>query len=221
MKHLNRFLEAHFLSPILRAQELDAFLVELKKGKLVSCVIPPFWVKKVARDLKDQEMLLSAAIAFPFGFQDTASKVHEAKGAIEQGVNEIDFVWSQTAYHSGMNWPKIEIAQLSKLCHDKEITLKVILETAHLDSNQLIEACHICQDAGADFVKTSTGCAGIGASVEQIEIMRNVLSSSVGIIASGAFFTLEEAIALIQAGADRVASANPVAILQEWQQLPS
>jgi deoxyribose-phosphate aldolase len=120
-----------------------------------------------------------------------------------------------------MNWPKIEIAQLSKLCHASEVTLKVILEIAHLNSNQLIEACQICQDAGADFVKTSTGYGGTGASVGQIEIMRNILSSSVGIIASGSFITLDETLALIQAGADRVASTNALAILQEWQQLQS
>src|SRR5690606_7311101 len=132
---------------------------------------------------------LVTVIGFPFGYSDTATKVFETKEAIQQGADELDLVWSQTAYHSGMNWPKIEMAQIAKICHEEERILKVIIETANLNEKQLIEACLICQDSGVDFVKTSTGYASSGAKIEDIRLMRETLSSSVGIKASGGIKT--------------------------------
>jgi deoxyribose-phosphate aldolase len=143
--------------------------------------------------------------------------VAEAKTAIQNGADELDVVWSQTAFHSGMSWPKIELAQLAKVCHESERILKVIIETAYLSPAQIREACLICQDAGADFVKTSTGYAPYGARVEDISLMREVLPSTVGIKASGGIKTLELALALIQAGADRLGTSTAKSLMDEWK----
>ena len=98
---------------------------------------------RVKRDLGEENVQLVTVIGFPFGYSDTATKVFESREAIRQGADELDLVWSQTAYHSGMNWPKIEIAQIAKICHEEERILKVIVETANLNERQLIEACLI------------------------------------------------------------------------------
>ncbi|MBM3425652.1 MAG: deoxyribose-phosphate aldolase, partial [Bacteroidetes bacterium] len=103
------------------------------------------------------------------------------------------------------------------VCHASEKILKVIIETAYLNPAQIQEACMICQDAGADFVKTSTGYAPYGARVEDIQLMRQVLPSTVGIKASGGIKTLDLALALIQAGADRLGTSSAKSLMDAWR----
>ena len=218
IKNLNRFLESTLLRPTMTGREVDQLIADAIEEQFVGVCIPPFWVKKVKRDLGDQDIQVVTVIGFPFGFEDTATKVAETREAIRSGADELDLVWSQTAFHSGMNWPKIEIAQLSKICHEEERILKVILETAYLTTDQIREACLICQDAGADFVKTSTGYAPSGAKVEDIALMRKTLSSAIGVKASGGIKTLEFAANLIRAGADRIGTSSAKAIMNEWRE---
>jgi deoxyribose-phosphate aldolase len=214
MNNLNRYLESTLLRPTMTGQELDLLLADAIAEQFIGVCVPPFWVKKTKRELKDQDIQVVTVIGFPFGFEDTATKVAEAEEAIRQGADELDLVWSQTAFHSGMNWPKIEIAQLAKICHSEERILKVIIETAYLSAEQIREACLICHDAGADFVKTSTGYAPSGAKVEDIRLMRETLPSTVGIKASGGIKTLDFALELISAGADRIGTSSAKAIME-------
>lgn len=217
MKNINRFLESTLLRPTMTDWEVDQLIKDAIDEQFIGVCVPPFWVKKVKRDLKAEDIQVVTVIGFPFGFEDTATKVAEAKEAILNGADELDLVWSQTAFHSGMNWPKIEIAQLAKICHSEERILKVIIETAYLTPEQIREACLICQDAGADFVKTSTGYAPTGAKVEDIKLMREILSSNLGIKASGGIKTLEFALELIKAGADRIGTSSAKAIMESYR----
>ncbi|HAH36497.1 MAG TPA: deoxyribose-phosphate aldolase [Algoriphagus sp.] len=217
MNKLNRYLESTLLKPTMTGKEVDLLVQDAIEEQFVGVCVPPFWVKKVSRELEKEDIQTVTVIGFPFGFQDTASKVAETKEAIKQGADELDLVWSQTAYHSGMNWPKIEIAQIAKICHEEERILKVIIETAYLNADQIQEACLICQDAGADFVKTSTGYASSGAKVEDIQLMRQTLSSQTGIKASGGIKTLEFAKELIAAGADRIGTSSAKALMDAWK----
>lgn len=217
MNNLNRFLESTLLRPTMTSLQVDLLVREAIEEQFVGICIPPFWVKKVRRDLAEENVQVVTVIGFPFGYSDTATKVYETQEAIRQGADELDLVWSQTAYHSGMNWPKIEIAQIAKVCHDEGRILKVIIETANLDESQIVEACLICQDAGADFVKTSTGYASAGAKVADIKLMRETLSSSVGIKASGGIKTLDFALELVKAGADRIGTSSAKSIVDSWK----
>ncbi|MDF2156550.1 deoxyribose-phosphate aldolase [Algoriphagus sp. CAU 1675] len=217
MNKLNRYLESTLLKPTMTSTEVDLLVREAIEEAFIGICVPPFWLKKVHREIKDFDIQLVTVIGFPFGYQDTATKVFETKEAISHGADELDLVWSQTAYHSGMNWPKIEIAQIAKICHEEERVLKVIIETAYLNESQIQEACLICQDAGADFVKTSTGYASSGAKVEDIALMRKTLSSHTGIKASGGIKTLELAIQLIEAGADRIGTSSAKALMEAWR----
>jgi deoxyribose-phosphate aldolase len=214
---LNRYLESTLLKPTATDREIDLLINEAIEAQFIGVCVPPFWVKKAKRELQDQDIQVVTVIGFPFGFEATETKVSEAKTAIQNGADELDVVWSQTSYHSGMSWPKIELAQLAKVCHESERILKVIIETAYLSPAQIREACLICQDAGADFVKTSTGYAPYGARVEDISLMREVLPSTIGIKASGGIKTLEQALALIQAGADRLGTSAAKSLMDEWR----
>ncbi|EON75243.1 Deoxyribose-phosphate aldolase [Lunatimonas lonarensis] len=210
MKNLNRYLEHTLLKPDCTQHEIEMLLTDCRQYRFMGVCVPPFWVKKVKRDLSDMDIQVVTVVGFPFGYSTTEAKVHETVQAIRDGADEIDVVWSLTAYKSGMNWPKIELAKLSQLCHEEGRLIKVIVETAFLDESELLEACDICRDAGADFVKTSTGFAPGGAVEEQIRLMRSRLPSQVGIKASGGIRDLPKAIAMIKAGADRIGtSAGP------------
>ncbi len=213
MNKLNRYLESTLLKPTMTDKDVDILIADAIAEQFVGVCVPTFWVKKTKRELKDQDIQVVTVIGFPFGFEDTATKVAETREAIKQGADELDLVWSQTAFHSGMSWPKIEIAQIAKICHEEERSLKVIIETAYLNAQQIREACLICQDAGADFVKTSTGYAPAGAKVEDILLMRETLPSIVGIKASGGIKTLDFALELIAAGADRIGTSSAKAIM--------
>lgn len=217
MNNFNRFLETTLLRPTMTGEEVDVLIRDAIDEQFIGVCIPPFWVKKVKRELGEEDIQVVTVIGFPFGYQDTASKVFETKESIRQGADELDLVWSQTAFHSGMNWPKIEIAQIAKICHEEERILKVIIETAYLSPEQIREACVICQDAGADFVKTSTGYAPKGAQIEDILLMREALPSQIGIKASGGIKTLDFALELIKAGADRIGTSSAKALMNDWR----
>ncbi len=217
MNNFNRFLESTLLRPTMTGEEVDVLIRDAIDEQFIGVCIPPFWVKKVKRELGEEDIQVVTVIGFPFGYQSTESKVFETKESIKQGADELDLVWSQTAFHSGMNWPKIEIAQISKICHEEERILKVIIETAYLSPEQIREACVICQDAGADFVKTSTGYAPKGAQKDDILLMRETLPSQIGIKASGGIKTLDFALELIKAGADRIGTSSAKALMNDWR----
>lgn len=213
MKNIERYIE----QTVLKAQTIDAdienLVKEAKQYGFVGICVPPFWVKKAKREIGDANIQLVTVVGFPLGYNLTETKVIETEQLIKLGADEIDVVWSLTAFKAGMNWPKIELSRIAEVCHQQERILKVIIETAYLSDKEIIEACGICADAGADFVKTSTGFAPEGAKEKHIRLMRANLPSSVGIKASGGIKTYEQAVGLIQAGADRIGTSSGVQIV--------
>ncbi|MDN3669428.1 deoxyribose-phosphate aldolase [Echinicola jeungdonensis] len=216
--NLQRFIEHTLLYPTTKEEDILQLTQAAKEFEFVGVCVPPFWVKKVKRELEESDVQVVTVVGFPFGYQMTETKVFETKQAIKNGADEIDVVWSLTAFKSGMNWPKIELAKLASVCHEEEKIIKVILETAYLNEGEIKEACKICSDAGADFVKTSTGFAPEGATLENIRLIRSCLPSNVGVKASGGIKTAAQAIALLKAGADRLGTSSGVSIMEEWSQ---
>lgn len=213
MKNIERYIE----QTVLKAQTIDAdienLVKEAKQYGFVGICVPPFWVKKAKREIGDANIQLVTVVGFPLGYNLTETKVIETEQLIKLGADEIDVVWSLTAFKAGMNWPKIELSRIAEVCHQQERILKVIIETAYLSDKEIVEACGICADAGADFVKTSTGFAPEGAKEKHIRLMRANLPSSVGIKASGGIKTYEQAVELIQAGVDRIGTSSGVQIV--------
>lgn len=213
MEHLHRYLEYTNLSPTLTYKQVDQMIDEATACNFVGICLPPFWVKKAKRDLKDTDIQMVTVAGFPLGYQMTETKITEIQNALANGTDEIDLVMNISAFKSGMPWVKIELAKCASLVHDHEALLKVIIETAYLSEEEIITACKLCADAGADYVKTSTGFAPHGATTEHIQLMRSVLPSNVGIKASGGIKTYAQAVAMIKAGADRIGSSAAVAIV--------
>ncbi len=202
------------LSPYLVIGDIDTLVAEAKEFGFIGVCVPPFWVKRASREIGNENIFLVTVAGFPLGYNMTETKLDEIKRAIDNGADEIDMVWNVSAFKTGIPWVKIEVAKCTKLAHDQQKLLKVIIETAYLSFAEIEQACKICADAGADFVKTSTGFAPKGATVEHITLMKNKLPAQVGIKASGGIKTLEFAEALLHAGADRIGTSSGVSIVQ-------
>jgi deoxyribose-phosphate aldolase len=201
------------LSPTLTIQSIDKLVDEARQFNFLGVCVPPFWVKRAQREIGKDKILLITVAGFPLGYSMTETKLDEIKRAIDNGADEIDLVWNISSFKTGIPWTKIEIAKCSKLAHDHHKVLKVIIETAYLSNEEIVEASKLCGDAGADFVKTSTGFAPAGAKVEHIRLMRQAVPASVGIKASGGIKTLDQAIQLIEAGADRLGTSSGISLV--------
>ncbi|ERM84073.1 deoxyribose-phosphate aldolase [Rhodonellum psychrophilum GCM71 = DSM 17998] len=215
MKNIQRYIEQTVLKPTAVDLDIERLVSEAKQYHFLGICVPPFWVKKAKREIGDEAIQLVTVVGFPLGYNTTETKIFETEQAIKNGADEIDVVWSITAFKSGMNWPKIELAKVSSLCHAQERILKVIIETSYLSDAEILQACEICVDAGVDYVKTSTGFAPEGAKLRHIELMREYLPSTVGIKASGGIKNLSQAVELIKAGADRIGTSSGVEICKE------
>ncbi len=213
--NLSQYIEHTNLSPTLTIRDIDTLVDEARQHSFLGVCVPPFWVKRAQREIAKDKIVLVTVAGFPLGYSMTETKTDEIKRAIDNGADEVDVVWNITSFKTGIPWTKIEIAKCSKITHDHNKLLKVIIETAYLSDEEIIEACKLCADAGVDFIKTSTGFAPTGAKVEHIMLMRSVLPSQVGIKASGGIKTREQAIAMIEAGADRLGTSSGVNIVSQ------
>jgi deoxyribose-phosphate aldolase len=212
--NLAQYIEHTNLSPTLTISDIDKLVDEAKQHSFFGVCVPPFWVKRAKREIGMSPIALVTVAGFPLGYNMTETKLDEIKRGIENGADEIDVVWNVTSFKTGIPWTKIEIAKCSKLAHDHQKLLKVIIETAYLSDQEIETACKICADAGVDFVKTSTGFAPHGAKTEHVKIMRNVLPETVSIKASGGIKTRAFAEELIHAGASRIGTSSAISILK-------
>jgi deoxyribose-phosphate aldolase len=150
------------------------------------------------------------------GYSHTPAKIEECKRAIDEGAEEIDFVINIIALKEGdINYLKNELTSATTMIHLRNAKLKVIIETGILTDEEIIVACNLCADMQVDFVKTSTGYNGQGATVEAVKLMRKTLPKSIKIKASGGIDSKEKALALIAAGADRIGSSKSIKLINE------
>ena len=211
--NLASYIEHTNLKPTVTISDIDKLVDEARQSNFLAVCVPPFWVKRASREIGKEKIILVTVAGFPLGYNMTETKLDEIHRAIDNGADEIDVVWNVSAFKTNLPWTKIDIAKCSSLAHSHQKLLKVILETAYLSDLEIQKGCKICADAGVDFVKTSTGFATAGATVEHIEIMKKSLPNHVGIKASGGIKTHAQATALINAGANRLGTSSGISIL--------
>jgi deoxyribose-phosphate aldolase len=211
--NLASYIEHTNLKPTVTTKDIDELVEEARRWNFLAVCVPPFWVKRASREIGQEKIILVTVAGFPLGYNMTETKLDEIQRAIDNGADEIDVVWNVSAFKTNLPWTKIDLAKCSLLAHNHQKLLKVIVETAYLSDSELEKACKICADAGADFVKTSTGFAPAGATVEHIAIMKTSLPSHVGIKASGGIKTAEQTIGMINAGANRIGTSSGISIL--------
>ena len=201
------------LSQTATRDELYALCDEARKFSCASVCVPPALVNAAYRYMKGR-FPVCTVIGFPNGYNTTAAKVAEARLAIEDGATELDMVVNLGMVKEGdFAAVTAEIAALKAVCGD--LTLKVIVETCLLTEAEKIALCKCVSDAGADFIKTSTGFSKGGATVDDIRLFKAHVADGVKIKAAGGIRTFEAAEALIEAGADRIGASALVKLMKE------
>jgi len=205
---------------VLKPTQTERDVVEgcaiARKEHIAAVVVKPFYVPVTARLLKDSGVDTSTVIGFPHGGQSPEVKVATASAALKDGATELDMVINIGALiDKDYATVEREVASVVGLAHAIEALVKVILETGYLDDAQKVIAAQIAAAAGADFVKTSTGFGPEGATVEDVRLLRQTVGDKLGVKASGGIRTLDEALAMIEAGASRLGTSSTAAILAE------
>ena len=209
-------LDHTLLRPNCTEAQIIQLCQEARAHGFASACVPPCYVPVAARELNDSGVAVCTVIGFPLGYSSSRVKFREAEIAFVEGATELDVVLNVSLLKSGQfDAVKAEIEDLADLADVHDALLKVIIETALLTEEEMETAARLCAEAGAHFVKTSTGFASRGASVADVELLRRVLPPSVRIKASGGIRTRAQALALLAAGADRLGTSNSLAILQE------
>ena len=212
MNQLPQYLEYTNLSPTITYQQVDSMVAQAKEHNFAGMCLPPFWVKKAKRDLGSSDIRMVTVVGFPLGYQMTETKVAEIQKALDNGADELDVMINLSAFKSNMPWVKIELAKCATLIHQQEAFFKVILEINSLNADEIKTACTLCADAGADFVVTATGTQSGKDSTEQVSNLREMLSPQVGIKALAS--TYDQAVALIEAGADRIGTSSIITMMR-------
>ncbi len=207
------YIDHTLLKPDAVEPQFEQLCNDAIKYKFKSVCVNSSWVPFVAKKLRGTGIIICSVIGFPLGGMDTRSKAFEARSAIASGATELDMVINVGALKSGnLKLVEEDIRAIKRACRSNTL-LKVILETGLLTEAEKILACEISKKAGADFVKTSTGFAGSGATVQDISLMRRIVGPNMGVKASGGIKTFDQAIALIHAGASRLGCGASVEVV--------
>jgi deoxyribose-phosphate aldolase len=211
-----RLIDHTILKPEATRDEVLRICAEALQFEFASVCVNAYWTPLAAAELRGSPVAVCTVAGFPLGATSTAAKVAETLGAIKDGAGEIDMVLNIGALRGGDRAAvEGDIRAVVQATHGHGAIVKVILETALLDDIQKTLACRLSQNAGADFVKTSTGFSKSGATVADVALMRRAVGPSMGVKASGGIRTLADLKAMVAAGATRIGASASVAIVEE------
>lgn len=211
-----KMLDHSTLQPYLTEEDIrHGCEVALRYGTASVCS-RPCDVPLLAEMLKGSDVKVCTVIGFPHGSHETAIKLAEAELALKEGCQELDMVLNiGKLLHGDTDYVRDEIAQLAEAAHKAGAILKVILETCYLNDEQKVLACHLAEEADADFVKTSTGYGSKGCTIEDLKLMRASVSSKVRVKGSGGIRDLDTVLSARAVGADRCGVSATEKIMQE------
>lgn len=213
-------IDHSLLKPDATIEQVKLACETAKQWKTASVCVRPSDVSLAADILKGSKTVVSTVIGFPHGTTSTAGKLAEIRQAAQEHCREVDMVLNPARLLSGdLAYVLAEISSCVQQAHQVGMKIKIILETCYLTPRQIIEACHICEKAGADFVKTSTGFATGGARQEDVMLMRRSCKPETSVKASGGIKNLDQALAMIACGAVRIGTSSTIKIIEEAKAL--
>jgi deoxyribose-phosphate aldolase len=214
-----RYIDHTLLKQDARLAEIENICLEAIEYQFAAVCVPPYYVRDAFQILYDQNVKLATVIGFPFGYSHFKAKLAEAVEALEEGAQELDVVMNMAAFkNNDLAYLENETNELCLLKQNHEFKIKVIIESGILSDEEIIKCCEIYKHFPIDFLKTSTGYASKGASVEAVQLMRQHLPSSYSIKASGGIKTFDFASKLIKAGADRLGCSASIAIVKGFEE---
>ena len=213
--NLSRYIDHTVLKSTTTSTDIEKLCAEAIEYDFFAVCVPPSFVKNSVSILAGSPQKIATVIGFPFGYSVVAAKLEEAKQAIADGAHELDVVINLTALKNGdWNYLQSEMKALLDPVRKNGRLLKVIIESGVLTNEEIIQCCGIYGELGVDFMKTSTGYAEKGASTAALQLMRQHLPSSIRLKASGGIRTYEQAMQMVQAGADRLGCSASVEIVK-------
>jgi len=214
MEKMEKYIDHTLLKPESTDMDVQKVCLDAKKYNFKSVCINPGWVKYTADLLKDSDVETCTVIGFPLGANTSKVKAFEAEQAVKEGATEVDMVINIGALKSE-DYALVydDIKAVVDAVKGKAL-VKVIIEACLLNDNEKVRACEAAKRAGADFVKTSTGFSTGGATLEDVKLMRKTVGPDMGVKASGGVRSIEDAKAMIEAGATRIGTSNGVAIVE-------
>lgn len=211
---LAAMIDHTILAPNASEADVRRLCAEAREYGFASVCANPVWAPVLAEELDGATAVPCVVIGFPFGASATEVKAYEAKTAVAAGAKEVDMVINIASALAGDREALVaDIKAVADACHAGGAKLKVIIETSYLNDDQKVLACEASVEAGADFVKTSTGYSSAGATVEDIALMRKTVGPNIGVKASGGVRTREQALAMIEAGASRIGASKGIEIV--------
>jgi deoxyribose-phosphate aldolase len=211
---LNKMIDHTKLGANISKAQIDQLILEAKEYDFKSVCVNPIWVKYAKHQLKKTDVLVCTVIGFPHGTHKPHAKAMEAEEAVLDGADELDMVINVYAlkskdYHAVLNEIKLVVEKAQKRC------VKVIIETCYLTPEEIVKASELVVEAGAQFVKTSTGFGTSGAKVEDVKLMKQTVGERAEVKASGGVRTYEDAMKMIEAGATRIGTSNGIDIIKQ------
>jgi len=214
MENLNRTIDHTLLAPEATQTDIDRIVREAKENNFRSVMINPYWVAYAHRQLADTDVNTDTVIGFPLGANTTAIKVAEVLQAVQDGVDEIDVVMNIGEFKSGhLDAVTADLKAVIDAAHTHHKLAKVIIETALLSDEEIMQASELVANAGAEFVKTSTGFSTRGASVKDVVLMKKAVGDRIKVKASGGVHSKAEAEAMIDAGASRLGTSSGLKVI--------
>lgn len=213
---LNKMIDHTLLKPEATREQINNICKEAMEYNFKSVCINPCWVSYASELLKDSEVLVCTVIGFPLGANTTKIKISETKDAIKNGADEIDMVIN-VGLLKGKEFEKVQndIKEVVSVADGK--CVKVILETSLLTDEEVIKASELAKEAGANFVKTSTGFSTAGATTHHVKLMKKTVGDKLEVKASGGIRDLKAAREMIEAGATRLGVSAGIAIIKELE----
>lgn len=209
-----RMIDHTLLKPTATPGDIERLVEEAIDYGFYSVCVNPCYVP-LAVSLSQNKVKVITVIGFPLGANPVDIKVAEALWAVDAGASEIDMVMNIGLFKAG-DFKYIE-KEISEVVKKSGVPVKVIIETAYLDRSEKVEAARIVKDSGASFVKTSTGFAPSGATVEDVKLLRETVGPDFGVKASGGIRSWEDAVKMIEAGANRIGTSSGVAIIKGYK----
>ena len=218
-KPLSKYIDHTLLKADATEEQIKILCKEALEYNFASVCVNSCYVDVVADMLRGSDVKTCCVVGFPLGAMSSKSKAFETKTAVEMGAEEIDMVINIGALKSGnLSLVKDDIASVVDAA-GKSALVKVIIEACLLNDDEKIEACNLSLEAGAHFVKTSTGFSTGGAVEHDVALMRKTVGSKMGVKAPGGIRDLDTALSMIKAGADRIGTSSGTKIIQQLQQL--
>ncbi len=214
MKPLNKYIEHTVLKQDTTEEDIKRVCLEAMEYGFAAVCIPPYYCRMAGKLLQGSGVELCTVIGFPMGYAHTVAKVEEIKRALIDSANHVDIVINVAAVKNN-DWRYVEndIESVVHTAHMKDAVAKLILETSRLTARQIQKLTQICVQTGADYVKTSTGFDAQRADVASVKLMKRFGEGKINIKASGGIRTKEDALKMIEAGADRLGTSSGVKIV--------